>query len=83
MALSNAEKQRRYRERHLGGDGEKAKIQLVLDVHAKTQLDRVARHKGLTLTALVEELAAQAERRITVKLTGAALKQYMEGEKTS
>jgi hypothetical protein len=30
MALTNAEKQRAYRQRHLGHDGEKARIQLFL-----------------------------------------------------
>ena len=80
MPLTNAEKQRAYRERHLGADGEKARIQLFLSATAKAQLDRLARHKGYTVTALIEELAASAERRTVAKLTGKALKEYYDGE---
>ena len=58
MPLTNAEKQRAYRERHLRADGEKARIQLFLSATAKAQLDRLARHKDYTVTALVEEMAA-------------------------
>jgi len=47
---------------------------------AKAQLDRLARHKGYTVTALIEELAARAERRTVAKLTGKALKEYCDGE---
>jgi hypothetical protein len=36
MPLTNAEKQARYRERHLGVDGEKARIQLFLSAAART-----------------------------------------------
>jgi hypothetical protein len=40
MALSQAEKQRRYRERHLG-DGEKQRIQCVIDLRTKLKLKRL------------------------------------------
>jgi hypothetical protein len=43
-------------------------------------MGRLARHKGYTLTAVVEELVASAERRITAKLSGRALKRYYAGE---
>jgi hypothetical protein len=79
MALTNAEKQRAYRERHLGAAGEKASIQLFLSATARAQLDRLAQHKGYTVTALVEELAAQAEQRIANRLTDKALKTYYAG----
>jgi hypothetical protein len=62
MAMTNAEKQRAYRERHLGFSGEKSRLQLVLNIHARFQLERVARHKGYSVTVLVEELAEQLER---------------------
>jgi hypothetical protein len=76
MPLSNAQKQARYRERHLGVDGEKARVQLFLSAAARAQLDRPAHHKGYTVTALIEELAASAERRIVAKLTPKGLKAY-------
>jgi len=40
MPLTSAEKQRRYRERHLGVHG-KERIQLFINVHAKAQLGRL------------------------------------------
>jgi hypothetical protein len=79
MALTNAEKQRAYRQRHLGRDGEKARIQLFLSATTRAQLNRLARHNGYTVTALIEELAASAERRTVAKLTGKALKEYYDG----
>jgi hypothetical protein len=80
MALSNAEKQARYRERHLGVDGEKARLQLFLSADTKAQLDRLAHRKGYTVTALIEELAASAERRVIARLSGKARKRYYESE---
>jgi predicted DNA-binding ribbon-helix-helix protein len=80
MALSNSEKQARYRERHLGVDGEKARVGLILDATIRTKMDRLARRKGYTITALVEELVESAEKRVTGRLTGKALKAYLDGE---
>lgn len=80
MALTNAEKQARYRQRHLGRHGEKARVQLFLSAGAKAQLGRLARRKDYTVTALIEELAASAERRVTAKLSGKARKRYYESE---
>jgi hypothetical protein len=80
MALTNAEKQARYRERHLGAEGEKARVQLFLNASTRAQLGRLARHKDYTVTALIEELVASAERRVTAKLSGRARKRYYTGE---
>ncbi len=80
MPLTNAERQQAYRERHLGRHGEKARIQLFLSAHARAQLDRLARHKDYTVTALIEEWAASAERRATSRLSGRTLKRYYDGE---
>jgi hypothetical protein len=76
MPLTNAEKQRAYRERHLGVGGGKARIQLFLSTSARAQLDRLARRKGYTVTAVIEELVASADRRVTAKLSRKALKVY-------
>jgi hypothetical protein len=80
MALTNAEKQARYRERHLGVDGEKRRLTLFIDAGTGAQLDRLAHRKGYSVTAVVEELVASAERRVTAKLTGRALRAYYERE---
>jgi predicted DNA-binding ribbon-helix-helix protein len=80
MALTNAEKQARYRKRHLGRHGEKARVQLFLSADTRAQLRRLAHRKGYTVTALIEELAASAERRVTAKLSGRTLKRYYDSE---
>jgi hypothetical protein len=80
MPLTNAEKQRAYRERHLGTRGGKTRIQLFLSTGTRAQLGRLARRKDYTVTALIEELVASAERRVTAKLSGKALKAYYGGE---
>jgi hypothetical protein len=74
-AFHHAEKQRRYRERHLGA-GKKARIQLFLSIISRARLTRLARHQGVTVTALIEELSARAERRIVAQLKPKALKAY-------
>jgi hypothetical protein len=58
MALSNAEKQARYRERHLGVDGTKRRVTLYIGAAAKGRIDRLAHRKGYSMTALIEEWAA-------------------------
>jgi hypothetical protein len=50
MPATNAERQVRCRERHLGADGERARIDVFLSAHAKKQLDRLKRHKRDTAT---------------------------------
>jgi hypothetical protein len=79
MAITNAEKQARYRERHLGADGEKARMQLVVSAPARAQLDRLARHYGYSVTKMIEELAANAERYIVERLDPEARKNYYDG----
>lgn len=79
MAMTNAEKQRAYRERHLGFNGDKSRMQLVLTVRARFQLERVASHKGYSVTELVEELAAQLEQRIISRMTPKQQREYFDG----
>lgn len=80
MAFTNSEKQARYRERHLGVDGQKVRVGLILNATTRARMERLARHKGYTITALVEELIESAERRVISNLTGKALKVYLDGE---
>jgi hypothetical protein len=68
MALTSAEKQRRYRERHLGVHGSKERIQLFISVQTKAQLGRLARHHGYTVTTMIEHLAAAAEHALLDRL---------------
>jgi hypothetical protein len=70
MALSNAERQARYRERHLKSiDGEKVRLSVFVDLYARHRMERIARHQGCTVTALIEAWAAKAEQRIINRMT--------------
>jgi hypothetical protein len=68
MALTSAEKQQRYRERHLGIHGTKERIQFFISVQTRAQLGRLARHYGYAVTKVIEDLAADAERALLSKL---------------
>ena len=80
VTLTNAEKQARYRERHLGVDGEKVRVGLNLNAATRAKMGRLARHRGYTITALVEELVERAERQVTTRLPSRALKAYYDTE---
>jgi hypothetical protein len=79
MALSPAQKQRRYRQRHLGLDGAKERMQCFLSVHTKAQLTRLARYHGYSVTNLIETLAADAERALLDDLPAAQINVYLDG----
>jgi len=80
MALTSAEKQQRYRERHLGVRGTKDRIQLFISVQAKAQLRRLARHLGYTVTKVIETLAANAERTLLDQLPPRRQSIYLDGK---
>ncbi len=62
MAMSGAERQAAYRERHLKDENGKGELlSLVIDLHAKRALERVAACYGVTQRAMLERLLVQAE----------------------
>ena len=62
MAMSGAERQAAYRERHLKDEnGKGERLSLVIDLHAKRALERVAACYGVTQRAMLERLLVQAE----------------------
>lgn len=56
MGLSNSEKQRRYRERHLGPGGECERLCVLVRISTKRNLERLAIHYGYTIAGIVENL---------------------------
>jgi hypothetical protein len=74
MPLTNAQKQRRYRERHLGPDGDLERVTLYLGIAARDRLDRLTHHYRYSLTQLVEELAVRTERSVRARLRPKDLK---------
>lgn len=81
MALTPAEKQQRYRERHLGVNGGKQRIQFFISVQPKAQLDRLALHYGYTVTNVIEKLAADAERALLSRLPSQKHTVYLDGRR--
>ncbi len=67
MALTNAEKQAKYRERHLE-NGTKTRGHFILEATTKAKLLRLAHHRNCSVTALIDDLAARAERRATSQM---------------
>jgi hypothetical protein len=76
MALSAAEKQARYRQKHLR-DGDRERLQAVVSLHAKLALERLARHYGLTLAGMVERLALDEAARVTAGMDGDPFRRFV------
>ncbi len=77
MALTGAERQRRYRARHLGIEGKKERLQLFIGIGAEAKLKRLALHRGYTVTKMVEVLAAEAEESLLDRLTPQQQAEYL------
>ena len=77
MALTNAEKQASWRERHLKNEnGTKLRAQFIFDASTRAQLKRIAGHKGCSVTSLIKKWAASAERRGDDTAVRQGLKRY-------
>ncbi len=76
-AQSNAERQAAYRQRHLYDvDGQGERINMVVSVQAKAQLERLARHYGVTQREVIERVLADAERKVVDGLNGGDERAY-------
>ena len=80
MALSQAEKQRRYRERHLGYDGEKQRLQCFISFHTKLKLKRLAHYHRCSVTTLIKNLAADAEGALIRQLDPSHVNAYYDAK---
>lgn len=82
MALSSAERQRRYRERHLKDpDGEPlARLNLMLSEHMKRNLERLSASYGVTIKATLERLIREETTRVLTGLSGADQNAFYDGK---
>jgi hypothetical protein len=63
MGKSNAQRQAAYRQRHLKAvDAGLERVNLLVSVHAKQQLERLTACYGVTQRTMLERLLADAER---------------------
>jgi hypothetical protein len=75
MALTNNEKQAIYRQRKLEAGAER--VQAIISLQAKRGLERLARHNGLSQTAMLERLILEEQSRVTAKMEGDAYRVYI------
>ena len=76
MPMTPAEKQARYRERHLQ-EGQRERLQLIVSTGTKRALERLARHQGTSQTALFEKLILEAQTAATAGMGGEEYRVYV------
>ena len=64
MALSGAEKQRRYRKRHFGVGGTRERLNFEFGIAAASALRRLAGYYDRSMTQIIEMLVQRGERRL-------------------
>jgi len=69
MALTNAQKQAIYRQKHLK-DGDQERLQAVVSLHTKRALERLSRHLGLTQAATLDQIISEAQKTLLSGLSG-------------
>jgi len=80
VTLTNAEKQARYRERHLDVDGEKVGVGLNLNAGTRAKMGRLGARPRLYNNRSVDEVVERAELRVTARLRSRALKANYDAE---
>jgi len=75
MPLTNNEKQANYRQRKLEAGAER--VQAIISLQAKRGLERLARHHGLSQTAMLERLILEEQSRVTANMEGDAYRVYI------
>lgn len=65
MGMTSAERQRAYRQRR---QDDAERLNMVVSVSAKRQLERLARHHGVAQRVMLERLLADAERAVVDEL---------------
>jgi hypothetical protein len=77
---ANAERQREYRQRHLGYvksmADQRARLNLVVSPLTVAGLKRLAKHYGVTQVAMLHRLIEDAEHRAIKPLKGGQLRDY-------
>ncbi len=77
MAMSNAERQRRYRQRHHSNVG---RLNFVVDAHTQVVLRRLATCYGVTLREALEQALDQTEVALLDALDAGERKRYYAGD---
>lgn len=79
MAMTNAQRQARYRQRQLKDEnGVGSRLNLVIDHSAHLALKRLALHRGVTVTALLSRLALEEQHRALANLSADEQSRYYD-----
>ncbi|MBN2701026.1 MAG: hypothetical protein JXR29_06220 [Methylothermaceae bacterium] len=76
MALNNAERQQRYRNKRAFGRGSERRINLFVGEAAWYALTRLAKHYGVTKRAMLERLIEAEDERVSDALPKSKLEAY-------
>ena len=77
--LSNAERQRRYRERHLRSEeGQGERLNVVVHLSAKRALEQLAVHWGTSQREALERVLREAQGRVLDTLDGLGQEQFYD-----
>ncbi|MEI6001052.1 hypothetical protein H3V53_28865 [Paraburkholderia bengalensis] len=68
MALSNSERQRRYRKRKLGAGGRYERLSCFVSITTKRNVERLSDYFGCTMTQMVERLINEKTESLLRKL---------------
>jgi hypothetical protein len=84
MARTTVERQAAYRQRHLKDlEGTLERLNMLVLLHAKRRLERLAACYGVTQRSLLERLLAEAERAALDRLPGDEHDAYYDRRSTS
>ena len=78
MALSNSERQRLYRKRHLGRGGRHERVGCLVSISTKRNLERLAFHFGLTITQAIENLINEKTAAVLSELDDPGQQAFLE-----
>ena len=81
MAQSNAERQAAYRARHLKDEnGTDERLNLLVDIHAKRALERLAARYSVTQRVMLQTLITDAEKALVNTLSSNEQASYYDGK---
>jgi hypothetical protein len=78
MALSNSERQRRYRNRRLGAGGKHERISCLVSISTKRNLERLAFHFESTITEMIERLINEKTQALLSQLDEQETQRFFE-----
>ena len=78
MSQSNAARQRAYRKWHLEIAKDSARLHMIVSAEAKHQLERLARHAGVSQRAFLEQWLAAFESRTLDRMSASEKTAYLD-----